>query len=66
MIIIPKANPSAILTADQLIEDVFVCDNRSKNGKIGLYIVVSKRLNIIVEKKAINLLSNTDKLNIEV
>ena len=33
---------------------------------MGLYIAVSKRLNTIVEKKAINLLSNTNKANIEV
>ena len=66
MIIIPRADPRAILTSDQLIENVFVWDNRSKKGKMGLYIAVSKRLNTIVEKKAINLLSNTNKANIEV
>ena len=66
MIIIPRADPRAILTSDQLIENVFVWDNRSKKGKMGLYIAVSKKLNTIVEKKAINLLSNTNKANIEV
>ena len=66
MIIMPRADPRAIVITDQLIGDVFVWDNRSKNGKMGLYIAVSKRLNTIVEKKAINLLSNTDISNIEV
>ena len=66
MIITPRADPRAILTSDQLIGNVFVWDNRSKKGKMGLYIAISKRLNTIVEKKAINLLSNTNKANIEV
>jgi hypothetical protein len=64
--IIPRADPRAIVTTDQFIGDVSVWDNLSKNGKMGLYIAVSKRLNTIVEKKAINLLSNTNKANIEV
>ncbi len=66
MIKIPRADPQAIATTDQLIGDLSVWDNRSRNGKMGLYIAVSKRLNTIVEKKAINLLSNTNKANIEV
>ena len=66
MIIIPRSNPRVIIIADLLIGVVSVWDNRSKKGKMGLYIAVSKRLNTIVEKKAINLLSNTNKANIEV
>ena len=63
---IPRADPREIVTTDRFIGDVSEWDNRSKNGNMGLYIVVSKRLNTIVEKKAINLLSNTSKANIDV
>ena len=62
----PKADPRAISTTDQLVGDVSVWDNRSKNGNMGLYIAVSKRLNIIEEKKAMILFSITSISNIDV